>query len=495
MPDGAADERMREETADRALRNTTVRALADLIGKLCTFMLFAALGRAVGESGFGTFIFALALLEVLLVPVALGADSYMLRRVAVEREAIHGLFFNILVLKLVLALPVIAGGLAVAALIGQGGLTLATIAVLAPGLVLETVAKTFHAAFNAAERGELLAVGLVVQRIATAAAAVAVLLAGAGVVSVAAVYSAGAALQVGIATVLMHRRLGLPRPAVARRDWRRLALQTWPFAVRDVFTVLLFKLDIVILSALAADAAVGRYGAAYRLLDSTLFVSWALAGAFGAMYAYLQTDGEPSIGAVFQRSIKLALVVLVPGAVIFGGLAEPVLELVFGDAFGDAATALALLSPVVVLLSVITLSTVLVTSRRDPATIIPLSAAMVALNVALNLALIPPYAEDGAAAAMLVTEVVFVVAVLRMAADAVGGLGWASMLVAPLGAGALMLATVLALRGSFVAALIAGLAVYIPALLLIERLVAPADLRFAALMLRRRLLPRAGPSA
>jgi O-antigen/teichoic acid export membrane protein len=489
MVDGGAEERARE-TADRALRNTGVRALADLVGKLCTFLLFAALGRAVGESGFGTFVFALALLEVLLVPVALGADSYMLRRVAVNREAIHDLFFNILVLKLVLAVPVIAGGLGVAALIGQGGLTVATIAVLAPGLLLETLAKTFHAAFNAAERGELLAAGLVTQRVATAVAAVAVLLAGAGVVSVAAVYSAGAALQVGVGALLLHRDLGLPRLTVARRGWRKLAVNTWPFAVRDVFTVLLFKFDIVILSALAADAAVGRYGAAYRLLDSTLFVSWALAGAFGAMYAYLKEDTEPSVGAVFQRSIKLALVVLVPGAVIFGGLAEPVLELVFGKAFGDAATALALLSPVVVLLSVVTLSSVLVTSRRNPAEIVPLSVGMVVLNVVLNLVLIPPYDENGAAAAMLITEVIFVVAALRMAAQAVGGLGWTSMLAAPLGAGALMLATVLALRGSFVPALLAGIAVYVPSLLLLERLVAPADLRFAALMLRRRVLSR-----
>ena len=489
MSDGAAGERARHETANRALKNTTVRAGADLVGKLCTFLLFAALGRAVGESGFGTFMFAFALLEVLLVPVALGADSYMLRRVAVEPEEIHRLFFNILVLKLVLAAPVIAGGIAVVALLGQGTLTLTTIAVLAPGLLLEALAKTYHAAFNAAERGELLAAGLIAQRVATAAAGVAVLLAGGGVVSVAAVYSAGAALQVGVGTLLMHRRIGLPRLAVSRGHWRRLALQTWPFAVQDAFTVLLFRVDAVLLSLIATDAAVGRYGAAYRLLDSTLFVSWALGGAFAAMYAYLEEDGEPSVGAVFQRSVKLALVALVPVAVVLGGLAKPVLEVIYGHEFGEGATALALLSPVVVLLAAVTLSSVLVTSRRDPASIIPLSAGMVGLNVALNFALIPHYAEDGAAAAMLITELVFVGVALRMAARAVGGLDWSAMLVAPLGAGTLMLAVVLALSGSLVPAVLAGLAVYAPVLLVIERLVAPADLRFAALLLRRRLAP------
>ena len=85
-----------------------------------------------------------------------------------------------------------------------------------------------------------------------------------------------------------------------------------PFAVQDVFGALLFRLDAVILSLMATEAAVGRYGAAYRLLESTLFISWALNGAFVAMYAYLGRDTEPTVGAVFQRSVKAALVLLVP---------------------------------------------------------------------------------------------------------------------------------------------------------------------------------------
>ena len=53
-----------------------------------------------------------------------------------------------------------------------------------------------------------------------------------------------------------------------------------PFGLQDLFSVMLFRLDTVILSLMATQAAVGRYGAAYRLFEATLFITYALMGAF-----------------------------------------------------------------------------------------------------------------------------------------------------------------------------------------------------------------------
>src|SRR5262249_56885855 len=118
-----------------------------------------------------------------------------------------------------------------------------------------------------------------------------------------------------------------------------------PYAADDVLTALLFKLDAVLLSILSTNVAVGLYGAAYRLFEATLSIDYSLAGAFGAMYAYLSHDTEPTISAVFQRSLKLALVTLVPFALTFGALAEPIVRLLFRQELIRAAPPLPLLAP------------------------------------------------------------------------------------------------------------------------------------------------------
>ena len=134
-------------------------------------------------------------------------------------------------------------------------------------------------------------------------------------------YTVGSLIGFLVGMWLLRRHIG-PPGTIGRARWPRLVRESMPFAAQDVFTILLFRLDAVILSLLATDAAVGRYGAAYRLLKSTLFVSYSLAGAFAAMYTYLKDDSTPSIQAIFSRSIKLALAALMPAAVVFVVLAS-----------------------------------------------------------------------------------------------------------------------------------------------------------------------------
>lgn len=488
-PEQGGSERV--ATGERALRNTGVRAAGEVVGKLSTFVLFAALARATGEDGVGAFVFALALLGIAMMPIGFGSDPYLLREVAKDRAALGRLFFDVLGLKLALAGPVLALTFVAVEVLGYDARTQATVYVLSLGLFLDLLAKTFHGIFNGYERGDLLAATIIAQRVVTAVLGVTALAVGFGVVAVAGIYSAGSALHLGLSALLMRRAIGFPRPRLAPGRWRSLARTTFPYGVQDVFGVLLFKLDAVILSLLATQAAVGRYGAAYRLLESTLFVSFALNGAFAAMYTYLTHDSVPTVRSVFQRSIKLALLLLVPGAVILATLAEPVLTLLFGSEFGDGAPALRLLAPVVILLCVVTLSSSLIISRSGPKAIVRVTGAMVALNVLLNVALIPPFADAGAAAAMLLTELAFVGIALRLAAREVGGVNWFSMAGAPALAGSLMVPPMLVLNAVPVAALLAGVAVYVPAVVLLERSLSPGDLDFARGVLRRRLGRRA----
>lgn len=460
------------------MKNTSVRAAGEIVGKVATFLLFAVLARAVGESDVGAFVFAFAFLQIATIPIALGCDPYMLREISRDKSASDRLFWNVVALKLTTAVPVLAIAFAVLLAVSDSSTTRWTVIALAPGILIDLVAKTLNSEFNARERGTLLAVSLVVQRVITAVIAITALALGAGVIAVAALYSVGALVGLVTGAVLLARNIGVPRRQVSARSWRGLTSRSWPFALQDIFGTLLFKLDAVLLAALATEAAVGRYGAAYRLLESTLFIAWALNGAFAAMYAYLRRDSAPSIGAVFQRSVKAGLVLLTPVAVAFGLLAEPIMRLAFGADFEDGAAALRLLSPVVVLLGVVTLCTSLIVSRLDPRTMVKLSAAMVALNVALNLALIPGLEERGAATAMLITEAMFVLLAMRVAVQEVGGINWRSMLGAPAVAGVAMAAVLLALGSLPVIALVAGTIVYAGVYLTVERAFSPDDLAF-----------------
>jgi len=302
-------------------------------------------------------------------------------------------------------------------------------------------------------------------------------------------YSAGSLLGVLAGFALLHRTIGMPARAVSHRRWRSLTAASIPFAAQDTFSILLARMDTLILAVIATQAAVGRYGAAYRLFESTFFITYALAGSFSAMYTYLKLQGDPPLRFVFQRSLKLALMLLMPLSIAFLVLASPICRLIYGASFA-AAPPLRILGPGVVLMGIVTLCISLLVSRENPRRMVPLTAAMAGLNVGLNLVLIPLYGDVGAAAAMLATVVIYAVWVMHRAGRAVGGINLPTMLAGGIAGGLAMAAVSWPLHDSLLAALAAGVTAYLAVLVLVERLINPLDVRFAVSMVRRRLPKR-----
>jgi O-antigen/teichoic acid export membrane protein len=323
-----------------------------------------------------------------------------------------------------------------------------------------------------------------------AAAGLAVLFAGFGVVAVAVAYSLGAVVRLALSADLLRRRLRWPRmiaPGDVRREIRKRSLT---FTTADLFGLVLARADVLMLAALATDAAVGQYGAAYRLFEATTFINVALAGAFSAMYTYLGHDTEPTIAAVFQRSIKLCLALLLPIGVVLGLLAGPLCRSFYGAEFAAAAQPLRLLAPVVVLFGLMVLCSVLILSRSAPHRMVYTVAVAATINIGLNFALIPVYEDVGAALAMLGSMVVYVLIAFTLAVLEVQTINWPSMLTGPVVAALAMCVPVLLLHSVWPAAIAAGLLVYLATYAAVDRVVDPDDLRFVVDLVRSRL-PRA----
>ena len=476
-----------ERAAERVARNTTTRAAGEILGKLASLVLFAVLARTVGEVDLGAFVFAFAWAQITTIPVGLGFDRFVLRRVARDRSSVDHLFFNVLALKLARAVPVTAVSFGLLSVLGYGSDTRLSVYLLTAGTILDSISRTVFAVFNAHERGYLIAASVVVQRFAAAGLGLAVLAAGGGIVAVSGMFAIGTGIGLLLALVLMSRSIGLPARALPESGREELRRSSRGYGAQDILGMLLAKIDAVLLAFIATEAAVGRYGAAYRLLESTFFLTSAVNGAFAAMYAYLDRDSEPSVEVAFERSIKLVLCALVPCSVAFAVLAEPIARVFFGSDLEGAAGPLRLLAPTVVLLGIVTLGSSLLVGRREPAVLVRLAVTAVVLNVALNLALIPPFDDDGAAGAMLITAVVFAGLVLREAVITVGGVRWSAMGLGALAGGAAMAAVMLPLADWLALALPAGVLVYGLVLYAVERGTNPRDVEFLAGMVRRRL--------
>jgi len=260
---------------------------------------------------------------------------------------------------------------------------------------------------------------------------------------------------------------------------------SFSIGLASAFGLVLFRADATILGLIKGDVAVGIYGAAYRLLESTLFLGYNVVTAAYPTMSRLDRSTSPTIGEAYEAALKALVVIFLPiGAflVLFGG---PFISLVYGDAFDEAENAVRLLGAAAALYPISYLSGYVLVSQ-DRQRLIPwITGAVAAENVVLNLLVIPHYSYDGAAAVTSLSELTHATAFLVVAMTVTGPVSPSRIGTGAAAGVAAMLAVAL-LAGSNLAGAAVAVALYPLVVLGVERLRHPDDVRAITALVRAR---------
>jgi O-antigen/teichoic acid export membrane protein len=457
------------------LANTAYRAIADLVSKLGSVFLFVVMARKLGDESFGVFTFALAFVTLVTSFADFGQDATLTREVSRDRTRVHRYFTNTLALKLLLAAPALVLALAVGRAIGVGGTTTVVAILLGVGVIADQLNSTCASVFQSYERLVYLPVVLVSQRLFTAVAGVAALAAGAGVVAVAGIYLVGSFLGLAIASWYLVHRIVRPRLAVDRSLWWPLMRAAAPIGIAGIFGAVISRVDTVMLAAYRPSGVVGDYGAAYRLYETTFFLSWSVGAAVYPVLSRLAVDGSGRAAAVFERSLKLLVALTLPLAVGSIVLGPGVVQLLYSDEFEHAGPALQLLGPAVAFYPLGYIGGYLLVANDRQRVMTAIFGVVALENVVGNLILIPWLSLRGAALGNSISQVLAAVLLVGCSRELVGRVRWPRTLAGPAVATACAGAAMALLRGSTGTAMGVAAAVYVVALVAFEQLAFPED--------------------
>ena len=236
------------ESANRILANTGFRAVADIGSKIASIALYVVMARRLGDAGFGVFTFGMAFVTLVTTFANMGQQAILTREVARDRGRVHEYFANTLSLQLTLSIPALILATGVGALLGFESDTRAVVLLLGIAVVAEALMSTCFAVFQAYERLGFIPIVLLAQRWATAAAGIAALALGAGVVTVSAIYLGGALGGLAMALYYVVARVARPRWEVRVRRWLPLMRVALPVGIAGVFATILFRIDVAMLA-------------------------------------------------------------------------------------------------------------------------------------------------------------------------------------------------------------------------------------------------------
>ena len=482
----------RHAPARRIARNAVVRAGGEAVGKVASLAFFVVMARELGRAGFGDFMFAFSLGTVLMLASGLGTEELIAREVARDHRRVHGYLWNIAAAKAAISLAL----LVVAAIVVNIGdssadARIASYIVIA-GVAIENLGRTWHAVFTAYERLEMISISLVIQRILTATAGIAVMKSGGGLLAVSVVFTAGAVAGLLIATQVLRRYVVATRFEFDRARWAPLLKAGIPIGISSLMFVVLMRVDATLLGLLTGgddNSEVGVYGAAYRLAEGTLFISWAVAAS---VLPWLSRRTEArDVARGYEFGVKAITLVLMPVGLGFVLLAPPLVDLLYGEEYAAAATPLRLLGVMTILYGANILASTVLISRDRPQDFARVATWVAAFNIALNIVLIPRWGADGAAFVAALSSALLAVLSMLVVGRSFGRIGLVRAFGAPLAGGLGMTAAVLPAGLPLVPAALAGGLAYAVASLTFERLAFPADFeRIRGLASRR-----AGPAS
>lgn len=193
-----------------------------------------------------------------------------------------------------------------------------------------------------------------------------------------------------------------PIGELAREFWRFSA----PRGVAAAFQISVVWFDVLLLGRYRPSGDVGVYAAASRITTVGLFALQAIRLAIAPQIsALLARDDRQGAQSVYQTATWWLMAVSWP---LFMGLAvfAPVVLEVFGPAFPRGDTALTILSlAMLVNLGTGNVTVVLLMGGKSSWNLVNTAVAL-ALNVSLNIVLIPRYGMEGAAVAWAVSILV-----------------------------------------------------------------------------------------
>lgn len=387
---------LRSQVFQNTAANIGGRGLALLFSVGATIVL----ARCLGSEGLGKYGAIYAYLTLFVWMATFGFEPILVREISRGRENASSLLRTAMVMSCFLAVGTVAIAALIAPLAGYPG-ALRNLVILAGLEWVLTPLRLPSVIFQVDQRqwyGS--AINVVRQGIWCVIIAVLWFL-GAPLVYV----IAGRVLSAAIESTLLwaySRRFLAGSGRFLREKSVEMFSHAFPIAFASLLAMIYLRIDQVMLHKMVSDSELGQYVAAVKVSELFESLPSALMFAVAPIFAVSAVDPQ-RFRSYVDRTFRYLMILAAALCVVIAVGAAPIVRILFGYQFLAAAPLLAVLiwSEIAVFFSAVVVN-VLVARNQQRFLPIP-TLAGAAVNIALNLVLIPRYGATGAAYATLVS--------------------------------------------------------------------------------------------
>jgi len=387
------------------LKNTTYLALSEGLAMIILFLISILIARKLGDTIYGQFAFVLAFAQIWQVVADFGLTMVAIKQITINRADTSKLLNNLLSIKLVLGIITYLLIITSAFFLNKPFFIKELIFVAGLYLIIYTTAEMLRSVFRAHEKFKYEAFVKISQHLLLL---ILIILAinWSNLNGIVWSYVLAASYALTLTLYLIYKKIAPLTFAWDKNIIKKLLHESWPLALVNVFVIIYFRIDTVMLSLLAGDQPTAWYNAAYLLIFSLTFVAYILVMS---VYPKLSQLAQTSLSACRKLYRHTLLLMGGAGLIILGlacAVARWLIPYFYGVQFSPAIQIFYILALAVFFsfLSHVWLYTLNAIGKQGGYTIA--TGFGMVLNIALNFYWIPKFSYLGAAWATVLTEII-----------------------------------------------------------------------------------------
>jgi O-antigen/teichoic acid export membrane protein len=391
--------------AKKIFSNTVYQTIGKVATMGTTILVTMLVTRKYGPAGYGTLSIILTFPALFFIVADFGMNAIVAGEITKSPKKIGYLFNNLLTLRLIFsALLSLFGIIALQLFPYPNDVKLAGSLIL-PTVITFGIYTSTNAVYQAKLSYNRSIVGPILRSLAVLALVLYLISLNLPVVWLVPAFIVGDILLGGASLVLVRKFVGRIRLSFDKKTFQYIALAAFPLGMAAMTNPIIGKADILLLSVLKNESAVGFYNLAYKVFEVCLVVPVFFVNA---AYPYMIRHFKESKDKLASTSRKLFWALLLMGfvatAVVLAG-APLIVKIIGGSGFESSVLALRILAlsfPIFFVTNVL-LWHLITIGRRKPIPFIYWAAVL--LNIGANLIVIPRWSFIGSAVVNGLTEV------------------------------------------------------------------------------------------
>ena len=390
-------------------KNAGFLLLSQIITFIFSFLFIVYTARYLGVEGYGTLSFAIAFTGILSVFTDLGLSVWVTREVTRDMSLARKYLGNIMAIKIVLA--VFSFGLisVIINLLNYPLETINLVYLIAFYFIISSFTNLFYAIFQSHEQMEYQSYGQILNSALLFLGAVFLIFNQLNIINFGFLYLTVSLILLGYAFLVCAWKFFYPKIEIDLSFWKPTLKEAWPLSVAVIFSMIYFKVDVVLLSLLKGNSVVGWYVASYNILEFLLVIPAIFTTSIYPFFSQVHVTSPQSLQQSYEKSFKYLLILGLPISVGITILADKIIFLIYGTAFQNAVISLQILIWTIPLIFLTYLLRFLLISMNKQVLVLKIIFICMTFNIVLNLLLIPQFSYLATAAMTVFTELLLFV--------------------------------------------------------------------------------------